>query len=603
MAVFPASDGSGRDQRERNSTRSEIPMKWRLFPRCNRWIVLPLAGLFVVGLALLPLLVGKEPRWKILLVGVDGGSWDLLQTYRSQGKLPNFSRLIDGGAAGHLASLLWTRSLSGQRGYWSPILWSTLATGKLPNKHGIEDFVMPTARYLRFWLAPVRGKPATLRLPPVPGDRLRLAFRGRAPDRVKRQSVRVRLKGQPLVEMEFGAVDAVRWADLDSPGGWLEPELQLDCPGAGQLMGRRTLCLDLSMIRLFDGDGGALYDFHPMKDRSKMGDGWLWERPKERIPAASFHRRARAFWRIAGDEGRPVGVVGWWTTWPAEPLNGFVYSYLLGVHGARATGSARGWFDKFQGLAYPPGELDMARKLYMPMDSLDGEISERFLDLSRCDCVSDSQARMLREFYWEDRYFMKLALDLRTRHPNLDLFTVYLRAIDATGHMFLHFSSNKEALAECESDGCDVDALSRLVENAYRFTDEQLGRLLEQSDEKTVTIIVTDHGQVPAKRHGNHADNGFIILSGGPIARRILPSSNLVDLTPTLLYLLDLPMGADMDGHVLTEAMEPDYLVEHPVRFVPSYERPFDVLEKEELDATEIMDEETERMRALGYVE
>src|SRR5258705_11488716 len=43
-------------------------------------------------------------------------------------------------------------------------------------------------------------------------------------------------------------------------------------------------------------------------------------------PATSNLRRARPVWQILGGLGRTVGVVGWWTTWPAQPGNGLLVS-------------------------------------------------------------------------------------------------------------------------------------------------------------------------------------------------------------------------------------------------------------------------------------
>jgi arylsulfatase A-like enzyme len=41
----------------------------------------------------------------------------------------------------------------------------------------------------------------------------------------------------------------------------------------------------------------------------------------------------------------------------------------------------------------------------------------------------------------------------------------------------------------------------------------------------------------------------------------------IIDLAPTALYLLGLPVPEDMDGRVLTEIIEPGYVAEHPVLY------------------------------------
>jgi hypothetical protein len=543
----------------------------------------------------------KRPH--VLLVGVDGGSWETVRKLRGEGRLPNLGRLIDEGAAGRLHSLLWKRGLAGHRGYWSPVLWATLATGKLPDRHGIEDFVMPAAEHQRFWLTPGRtGEPATLRMPPLPHGEVRLAVQARTPSALARQTVSVSAGGKVLGTLELGRDESVAWLGFTSAGAWSEPVLELRCAETGPPVAGRSVCLELSLLRLYDAHGRELLDFHPLRDQRMLQEGWAWSRPRERIPSASFHRRAQAIWQIASARRLRAGVVGWWTTWPAEAIDGVVYSALLGVHGARATNS-REWFDQFEGLAHPASALERARELFFPIGRVLPEISERFYEPGKCDCVGQMQDRTFREFYWEDRYFMQLALDLYENDRPFDLMAVYLRGIDTSGHMFLHLGSNDEFLQACGGEGCDRERMAQIVERYYDYVDEQLGALLAKAPEGTVTAIVTDHGQAPARTHGDHADNGFIILHGGPVTHRVLRPAQLVDVTPTLLYLLGLPVAQDMDGSVLVDAIEPGHLEANPVRYVRSYEQPFDLGQKEEIVDPQAMDEERERMEALGYVE
>jgi len=46
----------------------------------------------------------------------------------------------------------------------------------------------------------------------------------------------------------------------------------------------------------------------------------------------------------------------------------------------------------------------------------------------------------------------------------------------------------------------------------------------------------------------------------------------VLDVAPTLLYLMGLPVARDMEGRVLTEILEPSFARDHPVTFIPSYE-------------------------------
>jgi hypothetical protein len=76
--------------------------------------------------------VGVSPR--VTLILIDGGSLDFLSAATVEGRLPNFGKILDSGAAMHLATLRPTQP--------EPV-WTTVATGKLPMKTGIRS----SARY------------------------------------------------------------------------------------------------------------------------------------------------------------------------------------------------------------------------------------------------------------------------------------------------------------------------------------------------------------------------------------------------------------------------------------------------------------------------
>lgn len=66
--------------------------------------------------------------------------------------------------------------------------------------------------------------------------------------------------------------------------------------------------------------------------------------------------------------------------------------------------------------------------------------------------------------------------------------------------------------------------------------------------------------------------DGVLFLLGDDIRPgTLLTGARTVDLVPTLLYGLDLPVARDLDGRVLTEAFRGEYLEAHPLAFVPTY--------------------------------
>ena len=97
------------------------------------------AGLLVVGCAMAcggePQLEEREsPLAKVVFVGIDGATWDVIDPMIERGELPNFAKLAE---RGRRSSLISFPPLS------SPIVWTTMATGTFPRSHGILGFTFP----------------------------------------------------------------------------------------------------------------------------------------------------------------------------------------------------------------------------------------------------------------------------------------------------------------------------------------------------------------------------------------------------------------------------------------------------------------------------
>jgi predicted AlkP superfamily phosphohydrolase/phosphomutase len=71
---------------------------------------------------------------KILLVGWDAADWDIITPLLVQNKMPNLQKLINTGASGTIQTL---------QPALSPMLWTSIATGKTADKHGILGFIEP----------------------------------------------------------------------------------------------------------------------------------------------------------------------------------------------------------------------------------------------------------------------------------------------------------------------------------------------------------------------------------------------------------------------------------------------------------------------------
>ncbi len=69
---------------------------------------------------------------RVLVLGLDGATWDILDPLMSEGVLPNLSRLRGQGASGTLQSIFPPLS---------PVAWTGVMTGKNSGKHGVYEFL------------------------------------------------------------------------------------------------------------------------------------------------------------------------------------------------------------------------------------------------------------------------------------------------------------------------------------------------------------------------------------------------------------------------------------------------------------------------------
>ncbi|PYL64247.1 MAG: phosphodiesterase, partial [Verrucomicrobia bacterium] len=69
---------------------------------------------------------------KIMIIGLDAATWDLVGPWAAKGYLPNLSKLVDEGVSGKLQSAIPPLT---------PPAWTSFMTGQNPGKHGIFHFL------------------------------------------------------------------------------------------------------------------------------------------------------------------------------------------------------------------------------------------------------------------------------------------------------------------------------------------------------------------------------------------------------------------------------------------------------------------------------
>ena len=426
--------------------------------------LLVLSSLFLVGCSS-PDPAGPE----VWIIGLDGADWDQLDPLLERGELPNLAALRDGGASGVLLSA---------EPMLSPILWTSIATGRTPDAHGVT------------------------------------------------------------------------WFMTDAPDG-------------------------------------------------------------TKVPVGTEDRRVRALWNIADAAGLSSGIVGWWASWPAEPVRGFVATDYVGWHSFGISG--REVAD--EGKTWPPELMDDVRRtMPAPADVSLGLLrrlvhlpDERLAYRLGADSFDDPLTH-LRQSIATSRGYVDLVLRrLDAERP--DLLAVYFEGTDAVNHLFGDYAPPRMPWV----DESDYAAYRDAVDEYWKMQDGLLGDLLAARGPETTILVVSDHGlRVGDERRkedsfhietadDDHMPDGVIIVNGPHVRPgTTIRGADVYDVTPTVLYLLGLPAAEDMGGDVLAAAFAADSA--EPLPRIATYETA--PLDRSWMPKRRAADgERMERMlRSLGYI-
>ncbi len=369
---------------------------------------------------------------KVLLIGWDAADWKVIHPLMDAGKMPHLQRLVERGAMGRCATL---------HPPLSPMLWTSIATGKRPFKHGIHGFAEPTP----------------------------------------------------------------------------------------------------------DGRGVR--------------------------PITNLSRTTKTVWNILNQNDYRSIVIGWWPSHPAEPINGVMVSDQF----HKASGPMDQGWPILPDTIHPPELQQALAECRMHPQELLGPMMAAFVPhAEKVDQAKDRRFSNLGKTIAECVSIHSAATWL-VDHQSWDFFAVYYDAIDHFCHGFMKYHPPRQEWVNED----DFERYSQVVSTAYQFHDQMLGTLLSKVPGDTTVILMSDHGfhpdhlrpsaipDFPAGPAFEHSPYGIFVIAGPGIKRdEPLFGVSVLDLTPTVLALYDLPVGEDMDGDVLTSAFEDP----PEIRTIPSWD-------------------------------
>ena len=288
--------------------------------------------------------------------------------------------------------------------------------------------------------------------------------------------------------------------------------------------------------------------------------------------ASGAELRTKPFWEVAADAGMRAAVVNWWATWPAI---GTGASGPLVISDRATLRLERG------------GALDAEiapKELY---DRL--RVEWRVLTQEAAQTAgtplfhaADPEASaVLRRSAELDA--LQIALSRRLPEKP-DLIAVYLPGLDVVQHTLLGAGGSAASTISARLDN---------IRSYYRYLDLLLADFTRSSPGEIV-IVVTQPGRLAS------AARGIFAVTGVVAAPAVNVEARAVDVAPTILHVLGLPVSRELSGNAITGLFLPSFMARFPVRDVPTYgARPAGLStgRGDALDAAAL-----ERLRSLGYV-
>ena len=291
-------------------------------------------------------------------------------------------------------------------------------------------------------------------------------------------------------------------------------------------------------------------------------------------PVSSTSRKVKAIWNILTQRGFKTHVLGWFAGHPAEPINGISVSDLYPY----ATAPRDQPWPLPPGAVHPERLRDTFAELRMhPADVTEAAILPWIPRAAEVDQEKDKGLMSFAKILSENCSIHNAATWILQNEP-WDFLAVYYNGIDHFCHGFMHYHPPRmEGIPEDR-----FEIYKDVVNGAYRFHDMMLETLLDLAGPDTTVLLVSDHGfhsdhlrprGIPAEPAGpavQHRPFGIFCMKGPHIQQdERIYGATLLDVTPTILTLFGLPVGADMDGRVLVQAFE-----EPPqITRIPSWEQ------------------------------
>lgn len=558
---------------------------------------------------------------KIMVVGIDGATLDLIIPWSTSGELPVFRRLIEEGVHGKLRSTAIHSSASA---------WTSFMTGKNPGKHGIFSFY--------------RLIPGTYKIDITSGrqrdGKTLWSILSEAGKQVGVVNVPMTYPAESVHGFNIAGFPSPSYPDthlsyprqllgeiIDTFGSYPEVPNTRGHVLKGDIYGAiQGLVSPLELrekISQFLRDKYHLDFFCEVITETDQAQHFFWhltDTHHPRYDPTQVKKHGDVILSLYKKIDTLLGTI-------IEELSEEWILIIMSDHGAclnhKGHSALQNWLKNLgflhlrQGSSYHPITLaKMAIRHLYPLAKefsprIVKEMMKRFFPnvslpiddylpgrASFDDIVWDkTEAFWLWELLW---------INLEGRQP---------KGIVARGEQYERLRDNiRDQLIQAR----DYKTGRRVIREVFRKEEVFKGKYLDEApdigilwDESDVISGITSQREDESEyrvafprqddiRTGEHSLFGTLILWGQGVKRgQVLSHVEIIDLAPTILHVMGQPIPSDMDGRVIVEAFESDFL-KHPIRYergVGDDERGLD-----ETYSEDEREEIRERLKGLGYL-
>jgi predicted AlkP superfamily phosphohydrolase/phosphomutase len=314
---------------------------------------------------------------------------------------------------------------------------------------------------------------------------------------------------------------------------------------------------------------------------------WLYVKENNiTVPYSNAEKRVPSIWEIFSNFGKKSIVLHWYVTYPPDHINGVMVSDSFSE--AMSTVFFRKEnYKKFQDTVYPEIYYNKMYRL-LKKDFRDNNIDYKgmikyleipdYIEMYKT-LYNEKTVKKIpilsnwRRYVFKD-YIAEKTLYYFLRRSKFDMLLWYSRMPD----VFKHFASiymdktyldkinklldNKEPISRKIEKEFEAK-LSTVVEPILKHKEKLLKTIYEKAKkENAYIIILSDHGFTLTKKGYDHhalpkgikAPDGILMILGPDVKKNHEVKASVLDITPTILYMENKPIGKDMDGKPIIDA-------------------------------------------------